>query len=118
MPRDFRLFKDDQLESSHFPVIAFFNAIPNSNFLNVMEQFSLGVGVGINATVCNFPEDLDPDEEAFDGVMFSLHDEEVVVDNGTFLYYLEKACLVYLEDYPDKKSVIDTYFDRIKDRNN
>lgn len=114
MPRDFRLLEEHQLERSHFPVITFFNAIPNSDFLEVIEQFSLGIGRGINNTICTFPEDLDPDEGSFEGVMFSIDDEEIVVDREVFLYYLEKACLVYLEDYPDKKSIIDTYFDRIK----
>jgi hypothetical protein len=116
MHRDFRLLESNLLENSHFPVIAFFNAIPNSNFLDVMEQLSLGIGRGINDTVCTFPEELDPDEETFEGIMFSLYDEEVIIKHQTFLYYLQMACAVYLEDCPDKKGIIEIYFNKIKDR--
>ncbi|WP_042473908.1 ribonuclease toxin immunity protein CdiI [Bacillus ndiopicus] len=116
MPRDFRLLEVDLLKAEHFPIISFFNAIPESDFLEIIEQFSLDIGRGINDAVCIFPTDLDPGEELFEGVMFSLYDEEVIVDNETFLYYLEKACQVYLEDYPDKKNIVDIYFEKIQDR--
>lgn len=116
MKRDFRLFELDQLDSDHFPVIAFFNAISNSDFKDVVEQLSLGIGRGINAAVCTFPDDLDPDEDMFDGVMFSLHNEEVVVDYQTFFHYLKKACNFYLVDFPDDKDIIESYLSKIKEK--
>lgn len=113
MKRDFRLLESDQLNNNHFPITAFFNAISNSNFEAVVEQLSSGIGRGINAAVCTFPDDLDPDEEMFDGVMFSLHNEEVVVDYQTFFHYLKKACNVYLDDFPDDKDTIERYLNKV-----
>lgn len=108
------LFKSDQLENHHFPIVAFFNAISDNSFVHVLEQFTLGVGSGINETVCTFPEDLDPGDEVFDGVMFSLFDEEVIVDYQTFFYYLKLACSIYLEDHPEDKAVIENNLEKIK----
>src|SRR5699024_3608731 len=99
MCRDYKLVETDLLKNNHFPIMAFFNAIPNVDFLDVIKQFSFGIGGGFTDAVCTFPGDLDSDETSFDGVMFSLHDEEIIVDNETFLYYLEKACLVFVEDF-------------------
>ncbi|MNJ61640.1 hypothetical protein D3C77_574410 [compost metagenome] len=116
MEREFRLLDSDVLDKEHFPITAFFNSISDSDFIETIKNLSLGIGVGINATVCLFPDDLDPDEEKFEGIMFSLHDDEVIVDYQTFLYYLEKACSVFIEVYPDKKSIIDTCRDKVKNR--
>src|SRR5699024_11670213 len=89
------------------------------DFLDVIKQFSCGIGGGFNDAVCTFPGDLDSDETSFDGVMFSLHDEEIIVDNEMFLYYLEKACLVFVEEIPNEKSLIDTFFEKLaNDLNN
>ncbi|WP_338552122.1 ribonuclease toxin immunity protein CdiI [Paenibacillus sp. KS-LC4] len=118
MKRDFRLLDSDIQDKSHFPITAFFNSISNSDFVETVKHFSLGIGVGINATVCLFPDDLDPDEDKFDGVMFSLHDEEVVVDYRTFFYYLRLACSVYLEGTPNDKDVIEGYLKQIREKHN
>ena len=113
MCRDYKLVETDLLKNNHFPIMAFFNAIPNVDFLDVIKQFSFGIGGGFNDAVCTFPGDLDSDETSFDGIMFSLHDEEIIVDNETFLYYLKKACLVFVEDFPNGKSLIDTFLKKL-----
>lgn len=116
MEREIRLLDSDVLDKDHFPITAFFNSISDSDFVETIKNLSLGIGVGMNATVCLFADDLDPDEEKFEGVMFSLHDDEVIVDYSTFFYYCEKACSAFIEDYPDKKGIIDICMDKVKDR--
>jgi hypothetical protein len=114
MKRDFRLLETDQLKNNHFPIIAFFNAIPDHDYIDVLEQLSLGVGGGYNDVVCLFPEDLDPGEEKFEGVMFSLFNEEVIVDYQTFYYYLRMASMVYLEDNFSNKEIVEDLLKSIK----
>lgn len=115
MERDFRLFESDILDKDHFPITAFFNSISNTDFIETIKHLSLGVGVGINATVCLFPDDLDPNEEKFEGIMFSLHDADVIVDCHTFFYYLRTACLAYLEYFPNDKDAIEGYLSQIRE---
>src|SRR5699024_12218298 len=86
MCRDYMLVETDLLKNKHFPIMAFFNAIPDVGFLDVIKQFSFGIGGGFNDAVCTFPGDLDSVDTSFDGVMFTLPDKEIIVDTETFLY--------------------------------
>lgn len=103
MCRDYRLLEANLLKSNHFPITAFFNAISNTVFLDVIKQFTLGIGGGFDDAVCTFPGDLDPDEISFNRIMFSLHDEEIIVDNETFLYYLEKSLLGICRGFSERE---------------
>jgi hypothetical protein len=113
MGKDFRLSELNLLDNKHFPVIAFFNAISDYNFLDVVHELSLGNGYGINATVCTFPHEADSDEEEFEGIKFSLHDDEVIVDHNTFFYYFNLASSEYVKDFPDAKESIKRSLDEI-----
>lgn len=113
-----KLQEKDLLEQIHFPVIAFFNAVPISNFMRAVEQMSVGIGTGINAVDCSFPDDVEEDEEKFDGVRFSLHDEEVILSYETFYYYLNLACKNYVDAFPDVRIELEKYLANIRDRYN
>lgn len=102
-----RLHESELIKTDHFPAITFLNAISDSDFLRTVENMSNGIGTGINAAVCLFPGDLDPGEEVFEGVMFSLHDEEIIIDHNTFYIYLRKACERYTKDFPTDKNKIE-----------
>ncbi|MCM3025303.1 ribonuclease toxin immunity protein CdiI [Bacillus safensis] len=101
-----KILETQMLRDEHFPVVAFFNAITDDSFVNVVQHLSTGVGYGINDVDCTFPNDLEPDEEPFHGVLFALHDDEVIVDYQTFYYYLEQACNTYITEYPQDKKTI------------
>lgn len=113
-----RILEKDLLINEHFPVKAFFNAISNAKFIDVVKYMSLGIGYGINDTVCTFPGDLDPSDEIFEGVEFSLINEAIVVEYRTFYHYLKLACQEYLRDFPQEKSIINEYLDKIASRYN
>ncbi|NME07359.1 hypothetical protein HF876_16190 [Psychrobacillus sp. BL-248-WT-3] len=101
------------LEKNHFVVIAFFNAISDTDFVRTVEQMSLGIGTGINVVDCTFPNDLEDDEEKFEGVMFSLHDEELILRYSDFLYYLKLACKLYISVFPSNREILEVYLDKI-----
>lgn len=82
-----------QLEESMFPVQAFFNAIPDDCFDKVLASLQGHVGYSINDCHCQFPSDLDPDEESFSGVRFSIYEDEVILDDEDFQGILEKVRL-------------------------
>jgi hypothetical protein len=86
-----------------FPIQAFFNTISNGDFLIVVSSLVKRAGYCINAACCSFPGDLDPMDETFMGVKFSLFEDEVIIDEQSFLYYLSMACSSYLEFNPSDK---------------
>ncbi|WP_242069683.1 ribonuclease toxin immunity protein CdiI [Paenibacillus dendritiformis] len=111
-----KLAESQMLKDDHFPVVAFFNAITDDNFVKLIEHLSTGVGYGINAVDCTFPNDLEPDDDPFEGVMFALHNEEIIVDYQTFYYYLEQACNMYLKEYPQDEETISNILKRIVEK--
>ncbi|WP_037285170.1 ribonuclease toxin immunity protein CdiI [Saccharibacillus sacchari] len=111
-----KLSSEDLLNPLHLPAIVFFNAISNSDFVEVIEQMSAGIGTGINDVDCSFPDDIEECEEKFDGVRFSLIDEEVILNYEMFYYYLNKACENYLDTFPDDRSKIDLNLTSIRER--
>lgn len=86
--------------------------------MRTVEQMSVGIGTGINAVDCSFPDDVEEDEEKFDGVRFSVHDEEVVLNYETFYYYLNLACKNYVDAFPDDRSELENYLTSIRERYN
>lgn len=70
------------LENRLFPVQAFFNAMPARSFFEALENFAKGIGAGFNDAVCEFPDELDEDEEKFTGVKFYIFNEELIVSNA------------------------------------
>ena len=103
MNREFRIVLSDDL----LPVQAFFNAIPDDSFLKTIEAFSKGVGASFNDCHCEFPGDLDPEDEMIEGVQFALYEQEVVISMAAFLEYLTKACDVFINDNPEDKDDVE-----------
>lgn len=77
---------------------------------------SLGIGTGMNDVDCSFPDDVEEYEEKFNGVKFSLLAEEVILSYDTFYYYLNRACQIYLNAYPDERREVELYANAIKDK--
>jgi hypothetical protein len=93
-------------EGPLFPVQCFFNAISDFNFVEVIGRLLQGIGAGINDVHCTFPSDLDPWEETFVGVRFSLFEESVVVPIEQLNHFIREACHSYLASSPDKRDEI------------
>jgi len=98
------LAEDDPL----YPVQAFFNTVLPGSFILVLENLVRGSGAGINGVGCDFPADLDPGEETFEGVRCYLYEDSVVLDEDTFARFVRLACEAYLSEYPEDKGHIDT----------
>lgn len=113
-----KLQERDLLEPIHFPVMAFFNSVPDSNFMRVLEQMSIGIGTGINEADCSFSGDVEEDEEKFDGVRFSVYEEEVILNYEIFYYYLNLACRNYVDVFPNERNELEQYLTTIRERYN
>ena len=96
-----------------FPVQAFFNAMGDSVFLRILADLVSGVGAGVNDVHCEFPGDLNEDEEPFEGIRFSLYEDEVVVDRDTFLRFLRLAAESYVREHPHDQAQVEAILGRI-----
>lgn len=110
MSTQFRIVLEDRL----LPVQAFFNAISDDSFLPTLEAFSRGVGAGFNDCHCEFPGDLEPDDDPIDGILFALHEQEVVISNAEFIAYLKTVCNSFVEARPNVKSEVSIKLDSIE----
>ena len=95
-----------------FPIQAFFNAVSDSSFVKVVDHLTNGVGFAVNDTDCTFPTDLDPCEELFEGVRFSLFEDQVVISKDQLRHYLQIVCDAFIIEHPEDKDVISKFFDR------
>lgn len=75
-----------------FPVQAHFNAISDRNFLSVLSHNVRRTGASIEYCTCCFPSDLNPGDAPFEGLRFSLFDDEVVITEAEFLQFARLAC--------------------------
>ena len=103
MPKRLNFVKDND---PLFPVQAFFNAISDDSFVRTVENLSKNIGAAFDDCDCEFPGDLDPGDETFEGVRFSLFEEEVVVDQNTFQRFLRLACEEHLRRHPQDSHAI------------
>jgi len=123
MKRDYRLSDNDMLSTDHFPIKAIFNSISDRAFVETLNPLCQGIGFGVEYGACVFYNDLDEYDkttmEKFDGVEFGLHDgQEIVVDYKTFYYYLQKACMAYLEDFPENREKLSEILEKVKQQLN
>jgi hypothetical protein len=95
---------DDQ--EPRFPVQAFFNSISDSSFVGIVSSLLKHIGYCTDNACCKFPSDLDPGEEIFEGVRFSLFEDIVIIDNGSFLEYLKVVCNDHIEHCTSDKEEI------------
>lgn len=87
-----------------FPVQAFFNAIPDDLFWGVTHSLMNGVGYSMNDCHCEFPVELDYDEEPFSGVRFSLFEDEIVLTEKEMKEMLRQVCESQVKRHPDEES--------------
>ena len=99
-------------ESRLFPVQAFFNGISDRNFQEIISYLTRGVGHGLDYAICTFPNDLDPGDEPYEGVTFSLFEDEVVISEDEFQQYLRGACQSFVADHPDQAEAINELLQR------
>lgn len=70
------------------------------SFISTLEAFSNSIGAGFNDAVCEFPSEIEPGDESFEGVKFYIFDEELVISGADFLSILEQVCSIYLARHP------------------
>lgn len=114
--RDFRIIETDEIKEKYYPIIAFFNAIPDTAYIRTIGDIAKGVGSSFNDVHCEFPEDLDSEEEIFDGIRFALINEEIVVNYKILFYFLRKASETYAEDNPQDKIKVDYILEELSNK--
>jgi hypothetical protein len=100
--------KDERL----FPVQAFFNAIADSSLVQVVDHLTKGIGYSVHDAHCRFPADIDPGEEPFDGVRFSLFEDSVVIGMSQLHHFLAIVSNRYSESHPKDKEVLNQLLQR------
>jgi hypothetical protein len=95
-----------------FPVQAFFNAVGNSSFVEMVDHMTRGIGYTSDEAHCRFPSDLDPGEESFVGVRFALFEDQVVLNKEQLRTFLVEACAAYAAGHPSDREMLDQYLDR------
>lgn len=86
-----------------FPVQAFFNAVGNGSFVQMVDCLTRGIGFTSDEAQCMFPCDLEPGDAPFEGVRFSIFEDEVVLPVASMRTYLRDACESYLESHPSER---------------
>ena len=99
-------------DSMYFPVQALLNAVSDSSFVDFVDCLTRGIGFSSNDADCTFPGDLDPDEIPFEGVRFSLFEDEVVVSLDQLREYLTIACNSYIATHPESECNLNNYLSR------
>jgi hypothetical protein len=107
MPNRINL-KDERL----FPVQAFFNAVSDSSFVQVVDHLTKGIGYSAEDAHCRFPADLDSGEEPFDGVRFSLFEDSVVIGMPQLHHFLTIVSNRYAESHPEDKEALNQLLQR------
>lgn len=93
--------------SDRLPVQAFFNAIPDDLFWQVVQSLLQGVGYSINDCHCEFPGDLDFCEDTFEGVRFSLYEDAVILDETELRRTLRVVCEEHVRRHPDNGHLLE-----------
>lgn len=117
MERNPYIKESDLQREEHFPIYVFFNLIKEKEFLEVCNNFSKGIGQGIEVATCVFLNEADDKKNKTGRVEFSLHSgEEVVVNSSIFYWYFNKVCKRYVELRPDDGQKTKEYLGIIKFR--
>ncbi len=116
MSAQFRLPHPTIRSDQYFPVRAFLNAVPNTDFIEMLEYLAKGTSYSENDIECAFPESLDPWEEAFEGLRFTAGDECIVLSYQDAYAFMQQACQAYLEERPNDTEkvhqILKQFFDR------
>lgn len=93
----------DQVNDSLWIVKEYFNNNNDDYFLDMISNLMDRVGWGNEYAGCDFPENMDYEEELFEGVKCWYFEEEVIVSENYFKKCLIIACKEYVKLNPDKK---------------
>lgn len=89
----------------------FFNTFSGSNFYDAVSYLCQGVGYGNEYSACEFPDDLDFDEEAFEGARFRYFDDELIVSFKQLELLIDEAVEKFVKMHPDQKERIEKLID-------
>lgn len=81
----------------------FFNTFSGNNFCDAVSYLCQGVGYGNEYSACEFPDDLDFDEQAFDGAKFRYFDDELIVSLRQLELLVDEAVEKFIKTHPDQK---------------
>ena len=99
-------------DSRLFPVQTFFNAVGDASFVRMADCLTRGIGFVSDAAGCSFPSDLEPDEEPFDGVRFSLFEDQVVISVEQLRRFLAEAIDAYTKNNAPGATTLSEYLSR------
>lgn len=89
-------------------------SIPDTIFLRVLENMSKGIGTSLDYLHCEFPGDIEEDEEPFEGVRFRvLDDDGVVLGEEKFYHLLKNTCKEYLMDFPQDRETVQRLLNKL-----
>lgn len=109
--------KDKIMPNELRPMGSYFQTIINrNNFIQNIDTITKGLSDAIEGvSSCFFPRDLDEYEiinHGFDGVNFSLFEDEITIDVPTFRKYLRIACEAYYEVHPESRTQLEEFLSR------
>jgi len=99
-------------DSKMFPVQAFFNSVSDSSFVKVIDWLTKGIGYSIDVAHVNFPTDLDPWEQPFEGVRFSIYEDSVTISREKLMEIIRPLCADYCSQHPKDEAAIKGFLDR------
>lgn len=102
----------DIQRSDWFPVQTFFNAVSDEDFVRMVGDLLANIDWHIDVCHCEFPENLEPGEEPFDGVKFSIYEDEIILSREQFLTVLEQVCEAQRRRRPEETKSIDEVLTR------
>lgn len=102
------LFKNIDYKNDRLWIVKeYFNKIHDSFFLHVINGIIANrEGRGDEYAGCQFPEEVDYDEEPFEGIKCWYFEDEVIVSEDDFKKCLILACEEYARLNPEKKEEI------------
>jgi CDI immunity protein len=105
--------------NSSLNILAVYFSSPSilKNFVQEVDDLTkLGEGTSEQGILgCTFPRQLDEYEiinHGFDGISFSLYEDEIIVDVPTFRKYLKIACEAYCEINPESRAQLEKFLSR------
>jgi hypothetical protein len=107
----FRIVLEDQL----LPVQAFFNAIPDVEFMKVLGLLAGGAGVDYNGVGYVLPGEDDESAPA-SGALFYVGTESVEVSNDDLLKYVQMSLDAYVASRPLDRSAAEALTEKLRFR--
>lgn len=99
------LFDGVDCQKFAWQVEEFFNSIYSQDrFLWALPNLVSGISCVVNDDYCRFPDSQDPDPEMhFDGVLFGIGDDEIIIGRDVYEKFFRDACKRYISLHPEHK---------------